>query len=284
MDKRSSLAALAALSQETRLDVFRLLTAAGDQGLPAGDIAESLGIRQNTMSTNLSILHQAGLIRNRREGRTIRYFADLGGMAALLRFLMEECCGGRPELCRPALANITDPKEEPPMSDPCNVLFLCTGNSARSIIAEAIMNRDGKGRFRAYSAGSFPKNDVHPLTRDILSRHRIDPSFARSKSWDEFAGPDAPKMDFVFTVCVKAAEEQCPLWPVQPMSAHWGAPDPAAAQGTDAEKGLAFAEVFGILRNRISIFLSLPLDTLDRLSVQRELDEIGRETAEATAS
>lgn len=162
-----------------------------------------------------------------------------------------------------------------------NVLFLCTGNSARSIIAEAILNRVGQGRFRAYSAGSQPKGEVHPFAIELLKGVNHDTSFARSKSWEEFAGDDAPVMDFVFTVCDNAANEACPVWPGQPMTAHWGVPDPAAAEGTDAEKHLAFAETYRMLNNRISIFTSLPLASLDRLTLQGRLRDIGRDMPEA---
>ena len=157
-----------------------------------------------------------------------------------------------------------------------NVLFLCTGNSARSVLAEAILNREGAGRFRAFSAGSQPKGDVHPYTLDLLAKLNYDVSFARSKSWDEFATEDAPVMDFVFTVCDSAAEEVCPVWPGQPMTAHWGVPDPAAAEGTEAERRLAFAEAYRMLENRISIFVNLPMTSLDRLTLQERIREIGR--------
>ncbi|RUM96817.1 arsenate reductase ArsC [Pseudaminobacter arsenicus] len=157
-----------------------------------------------------------------------------------------------------------------------NVLFLCTGNSARSILAEAILRQLGAGRFQAYSAGSQPKGEVHPFALELLSNLTHDTAFARSKSWDEFAGRDAPKMDFVFTVCDNAANESCPVWPGQPMTAHWGVPDPAAAEGTDAEKHLAFAEAYRQLSNRLSAFLSLPLASIDRMSLQTKLREIGQ--------
>lgn len=168
------------------------------------------------------------------------------------------------------------------MTRPYNVLFLCTGNSARSIIAEALLNREGIGRFRGFSAGSRPKGDVHPYTLDLLGRLNHDIGAVRSKSWDEFAGPNAPQMDFVFTVCDQAAAEECPFWPGQPMSAHWGLPDPAAATGTEAEVRLAFSETYRMLRNRISIFVNLPLGSLDKLSLQERLDDIGRTRADAT--
>ena len=160
-----------------------------------------------------------------------------------------------------------------------NVLFLCTGNSARSLMAEAILAREAPGRFRAFSAGSNPRGAPHPYTLDLLKGLNHDTSFARSKSWDEFAGAGAPKMDFVFTVCDKAASETCPVWPGQPMSAHWGVPDPTQVEGSEAEKRVAFTETYRMLRNRISIFTNLPLDTLDRFALQERLDEIGKDTA-----
>lgn len=159
---------------------------------------------------------------------------------------------------------------------PYNVLFLCTGNSARSVIAEALLNRDGKGRFKAYSAGSQPKGEVHPYTLDLLKSLNIDTGFARSKSWDEFGKPDAPKFDFIFTVCDSAAEETCPIWPGHPMTAHWGIPDPAAAQGSEDEKRFAFAEAARRLSNRIAMLVNLPLASLDRTALKSHLDEIGQ--------
>lgn len=165
-----------------------------------------------------------------------------------------------------------------------NVLFLCTGNSARSIIAEAIMNREGLGKFRGLSAGSKPKGEPHPYTIDLLKGLNHDTSFARSKSWDEFSGPDAPELDFVFTVCDNAAQEECPYWPGQPMTAHWGLPDPAAVDGTEAEKRVAFAETYRMLRSRISIFVNLPMATLDKMALQKHLDDIGQVTGEVEPS
>ena len=159
---------------------------------------------------------------------------------------------------------------------PFNVLFLCTGNSARSIIAEAIINRIGAGKFKGYSAGSMPKGQVNQLAINLLDKLNYDTSALRSKSWEEFAVPGAPVMDFVFTVCDNAANEVCPIWPGQPMSAHWGVPDPAEAEGDAAQKALAFADTYRMLNNRIGIFTSLPLKSLDGLSLQKRLDDIGR--------
>jgi protein-tyrosine-phosphatase len=157
-----------------------------------------------------------------------------------------------------------------------NVLFLCTGNSARSIIAEALLNYWGKGRFQAFSAGSHPKGQVHPQAIEILRRNHLPTDNLRSKSWDEFAEPDTPPLDFVFTVCDHAAREVCPIWPGQPMTAHWGIHDPAAVEGSDEDKRRAFNKAFRELDARLKIFTSLPLESLDQLSLQRQLDAIGQ--------
>jgi arsenate reductase len=157
-----------------------------------------------------------------------------------------------------------------------NVLFLCTGNSARSILAEAILNRRGKGRFKAFSAGSHPKGSVYPLALALLERKGLPTEGLRSKAWDEFAKPSAPVLDFVFTVCDNAAGEVCPIWPGQPMTAHWGQPDPAAVAGTDLDKTNAFREAFRILERRIDMFTSLPMASLDQLSLGKKVREIGK--------
>ena len=157
-----------------------------------------------------------------------------------------------------------------------NILFLCTGNSARSIMAEAILNQRGKGRFTAYSAGSHPSGQPRPEALKLIESARMPTTGLRSKSWDEFAGPGAPKMDFVFTVCDNAANEVCPFWPGQPMTAHWGIPDPAAVKGTPEEIARAFRDAFMVLDRRIGLFLSLPFATLDQFAIKREVENIGR--------
>jgi arsenate reductase (thioredoxin) len=162
------------------------------------------------------------------------------------------------------------------MSDPYNVLFLCTGNSARSILAEAILNRDGRGRFKAYSAGSHPKGEVHPMALRTLDEMGFLTEGYRSKSWEEFAAPGAPELNFVFTVCDNAAGEVCPVWPGQPMTAHWGIEDPAAVEGDLEHQRRAFRDAFVFLQRRISLFLALPLESIDELSLQTKLREIGR--------
>ena len=162
------------------------------------------------------------------------------------------------------------------MKEQYNVLFLCTGNSARSIIAEAILNRAGGGRFKAFSAGSQPKGKINPRTLDLLRKLNYDVATLRSKSWEEFARPGAPDLDFVFTVCDNAAGESCPLWPGQPITAHWGIPDPAAALGSEAEIALAFKDAYRMLNRRIELFLALPIEKLDRLVLTTRLKAIGR--------
>lgn len=158
---------------------------------------------------------------------------------------------------------------------PYNVLFLCTGNSARSILAESLINHWGRGRFRGFSAGSRPKGVVHPIAIELLKHMKLPTEGLRSKSWDEFAAPDAEPLDFVFTVCDNAAGEACPYWPGQPITAHWGVPDPAAVTGTETEKWMAFRDAFRSLENRIKIFTSLPIATLDRMKLKERLDAIG---------
>src|SRR5262245_43234252 len=165
------------------------------------------------------------------------------------------------------------------MSETHNVLFLCTNNSARSILAEAILNKAGAGRFRAFSAGSQPSGKVHPYAIALLESLKFDTSFARSKSWDEFAEAGAAKVDFIFTVCDSAANESCPIWPGHPITALWSVPDPKHSEGNEAEMHLAFAEAFRMLNNRITLFLSLPMQTLDKMALQHHLEEIGRDRA-----
>ncbi len=161
------------------------------------------------------------------------------------------------------------------MNKPYNVLFICTGNSARSILAEGLLNAQGRGRFVAYSAGSHPKGTVHPLALKELQNLRLPLDGLRSKNWDEFAAPGAPEMDFVFTVCDQAAGEVCPVWPGQPMTAHWGMPDPAAVEGTDADKEKAFRSAAITMKRRLDLMLALPLQSLDRLAIQRQIKNIG---------
>jgi len=268
---------LHALSQETRLKIFRLLIKSGPDGLLAGEIARRVSAPQNTVSTHLALLSRAGLVTRTRKGREIIYAPKLTSIHELVLFLTQGCCDGRPELCGPLVDDLTLPLSEKGKTGDhqYNVLFLCTGNSARSILAEAILNRRGKGRFLAFSAGSHPAGEVNPLARDLLEQLDYPTSHLRSKNWDELTRPEAPVFDFIFTVCDNAAGEICPIWPGQPMTAHWGIPDPASAEGTDAQKALAFKEAYRQLETRIDCFVSLPLEAIDRLSLKKHIDEIG---------
>ncbi|MFZ2872038.1 MAG: metalloregulator ArsR/SmtB family transcription factor [Zavarzinia sp.] len=275
MDIEIAIAAFAALAQPTRLAVLRLLVRHEPAGMAAGDIARAMAAPHNTMSSHLAILARAGLVVAERQSRSIIYRARVDATRSLAAYLLEDCCAGQPGLCVP------DPCPPQPtetiMPDPVfNVLFLCTGNSARSIMAESILAHDGGGRFRAYSAGSTPRGEVHPLALKVLASYDYPTGGMRSKNWSEFAAPGAPVMDFVFTVCDNAAGETCPVWPGQPMTAHWGIEDPTVATGTDLQREAAFVAAFRYLRNRITAFTALPLASLDRMALGARLREIGR--------
>ncbi|MGF1612123.1 MAG: helix-turn-helix domain-containing protein [Kiloniellales bacterium] len=282
MDDQVAIGALSALAQGHRLRLFRLLVREGPSGLPAGEIGERIGVAPSALSFHLAQLERAGLLRSWRVQRNIYYAVEIEGMRQLLGFLTEDCCQGRPEICG-GVAQLTktcasqgDSQGDGTMEGKIyNVMFLCTGNSARSIIGEAILNRLGAGKFRAFSAGSQPKGRVHPYALEFLANLNHPTAELRSKSWDEFTGPDAPALDFVFTLCDSAASEPCPAWPGQPMTAHWGLPDPAAVVGSETLRHAAFADTYRMLNNRIGIFVNLPFRALDRLSLQRRLTEIG---------
>lgn len=282
MDKSTAIAVLGALAQASRLDIFRHLAQTGPQ--PAGQVGERFGLPLATLSFHLKTLQQAGLLGCRRAGRQLIYQARCDVVTDLMTYLMEHCCTLPPFPVNPStvipLATLQRESTAMHQDKVYHVLFLCTGNSARSILAEAVMNRLGQGRFRAFSAGSVPTGQVHPLTLKLLALQGLPTEGLRSKSWDEFATPDAPPLDFVFTVCDKAAHEVCPVWPGQPMSAHWGVEDPAAAEGNDAQKMLAFRKALRELENRIKIFISLPIPSLDRIKLQSRLNEIGQTVLE----
>ena len=280
MDKSTAIAVLGALAQDTRLDIFRHLAQTGPR--PAGQVGEHFGLPLATLSFHLKTLQQAGLLDCRREGRQLIYQARCEVVTELMAYLMEHCCTLPPFDVVP-LETLTRRSAAMNQETAYNVLFLCTGNSARSILAEAVMNRLGQGRFRAFSAGSFPAGRVNPFTLKLLELQGIPTDGLRSKSWNEFAAPDSPPLDFVFTVCDNAANEVCPTWPGQPMSAHWGVEDPAAAEGDDAQKMLAFRKALRELENRIKIFMSLPIRSLDKIKLQARLDEIGQTVLEHSA-
>lgn len=269
---------LAALGHESRLSIFRLLVEAGKEGVNAGVLSEQLSLPPATLSFHLAHLSRVGLIRGQRESRFINYSADYSKMDDLISFLTNNCCHGVSCLPKTAAScgNEIQQGEAPRADRVFNVLFLCTGNSARSILAEAILNHVGKGKFRAFSAGSHPAGEVNPFALDLLNEQDFPTRELRSKSWDEFAMPEAPALDFVFTVCDNAAGEVCPVWPGQPVTAHWGVEDPAAAKGNDEAKRHAITQAFRMLSRRIALFTSLPLAKLDAISLQRQLDEIGQ--------
>lgn len=265
---------LGALAHPKRLDLFRLLMRRYPDSVPAGQIAEALDLKPNTTSTYLNALKAADLIEQSRHGTSLQYTAKLPAVRELFGGLLGECCQNRPDLC------ITR-SGDPLMTSPdrvLNALFICTGNSARSIMAEAILNQESNGTIRAFSAGTAPSGSPNADVLELLRQKGYDTADLRSKSVEEFAAEGAPQMDFVFTVCDHAANEACPAWPGQPMSAHWGLADPVKAQGTDAQKNLAFQQAYGLLRNRITAFTSLPFETLNRISLQHKVDDIGRIT------
>lgn len=238
-------------------------------GVPAGEIATALDFKPNTASAYLATLKQADLIRQERQGTSLLYFANLDGVRGLFDGLLTGCCQNRPDICHSlASAPIAQPTPERPLK----VLFLCTGNSARSILLESLLNRLGDGRIHAFSAGSNPTGKVHPQSLTLLREKGYPVDQARSKSWDEFAAPDAPKMDLVITVCASAAGETCPIWPGAPVRAHWGVEDPAAA--AEADWASAFLAAYVALERRAKAYLDLPQD-LDKDALQTELRRIG---------
>lgn len=273
MDNSSGAHAFATLGHPDRLAVFRLLMRFTPRSVRPTEIAAALGLKQNTLSHHLSDLTAARLIQVRREGRSLYYSVDLHTTETLLGYLALDVGRARPDLLGGLFAA---PHEDKPMDNKAwNVLFICSGNSARSLFAEALLRDLGLGKFTAYSAGTQPAKGPNPFVLDVLKRNGHDVTGLRSKDISEFQGPDAPRMDFVFTVCDHAAAEECPPWSDQPITGHWGLPDPVKATGTDAEKALVFARTYGALRRRIAAFVELPFASLDRLSLQSRVDEIG---------
>ncbi|PJE36192.1 ArsR family transcriptional regulator [Pseudooceanicola lipolyticus] len=269
---------LTALGHPQRLAVFRLLVRRHPDQVPAGEIATALGIKASTMSTYLAALQRAGLVVQERAGTSLLYAINVTNVQQMFGFLFVDCCRGRPELCLPLITG------SDPMSDrKFNVLFICTGNSARSIFAESILRERAQDRFNVYSAGTRPSSELNPFALKVLQDKGHDISVLRSKHVSEFSGPGAPRLDFVFTVCNRAANEECPAWEGQPVSGHWGMPDPVKVEGSDAEKSLAFQQAYGALKRRIEAFSALPVDSLDRIALQSAIDEIGRTPPEALA-
>jgi protein-tyrosine-phosphatase/DNA-binding transcriptional ArsR family regulator len=264
-----------ALAHATRLDILRLLIRYLPYGLAAGDIARLLAIPHNTLSAHLAMLERVGLLRSRREGRSIIFAAVEARSHDIAAFLVEglpldlDRRALRPSNSFPAKRKILAREK------PFNILVLCTGNSARSIFAEAILNREGAGIFRPFSAGSHPNARPNPMAIALLSELGYDVSACRSKSWNEFAGAGSPKMDFIVTVCDVAASEPCPTWPGNPMVTHWGIPDPIMIGGSEAEKRAAIVEAYRRLTQRVTSFVNLDVENLDRATMKRKLLEIG---------
>lgn len=271
---------LTILGHPQRLAVFRLLMRRYPDRVPAGELAEALDLKASTLSAYLSALSQAGLVSQERVGTSLRYQVAMTEVRRTFDYLLLDCCRGRPELCSPV--SFPSATGNQPMSDQkYKVLFICTGNSARSIFAESILRREAGDRFEAYSAGTRPRSELNPFALDVLQQKGHDISVLRAKNIAEFQGESAPKFDFVFTVCNQAANEECPAWTGQPVSAHWGMPDPVKAEGTDALKSLAFHQAYGALHNRIKVFTALPIASLDRISLQKAVDDIGQANAGA---
>jgi protein-tyrosine-phosphatase/DNA-binding transcriptional ArsR family regulator len=265
-----------ALGQESRLGVLRLLLANTPNGLPAGEVADRLGMPASTTSFHLSALERTGLIAATRHGRQIIYAAQIVRLRELLVFLTETCCGGQPELCGDILTLFPSLAQEGKSMTPAfNVLFLCTRNSARSIMAEAILTRYGGARFRAYSAGSDPADQPMPEVLDMLTRVGHDISGLHSKSWNLFTGPEAPQLDFVIGLCDMLDRQICPDFGDRAVTGSWSLPDPGKFTGQGAERATMLNELYSGLYRRIMIFINLPFETLDRMAVHARLDEIG---------
>jgi arsenate reductase len=276
MESSEAAAVFAALSVETRLNLLRLLMAQGESGMPAGEIAERLGLPNSTASFHLAALERAGLTQATRQGRLIIHAVRLAGLRQVLSFLTETCCGGRPDLCGDIARLLPPlPQEDHGMTPAFNVLFLCTHNSARSIMAEAILERVGRGRFHAYSAGSAPNAAPNP---EVLAKLQVlghPTGGLRSKSWHEFTGPDAPRMDFVITLCDTLDGPVCPDFGDLAVTAAWPLPDPARFTGSAVERAAMLNELYASLQRRLEIFTALPFASLDRLAMKRRLDELG---------
>lgn len=268
---------LSILAHPQRMGVFRLLMRRYPDELSAGEIGQVLEFKPSTTSVYLAALRQADLISQHREGTHLFYRVNLEATRQVVADLFQDCCRGRADLCPPQFLPFMEDTAVAP-SKVFNVLFVCTGNSARSIFAETILRDLAGDRFRAFSAGTTPRSSLNPLAVEMLASKGHDVTALRSKNIAEFQGADAPQMDFVFTVCDRAANEECPPWPGQPVSGHWGMPDPVKATGTLAEQRLAFHQAYGALHNRITVFTALPFDRLDRGSLQTHIDAIGQAT------
>lgn len=275
MEQNCATTAFATLGHPGRLAVFRLLMRFAPQGVRPTEIAAALGLKQNTLSHHLADLTAAGLVDVTREGRSLFYAVDLDTTEGLIGYLALDVGRARPDLLAPLL---TARKDAAMRDTDFDVLFICSGNSARSIFAEVLLRDLGKGKFQSFSAGTRPNSELNPFALEILKRNGHDTAGLRSKHISEFQKPGSLVMDFVFTVCDTAAAEECPPWPGQPITGHWGLPDPVKARGSDAEKALVFAQTYAALRRRITAFVELPFDSLTRMSLQSSVDAIGSDS------
>jgi protein-tyrosine-phosphatase/DNA-binding transcriptional ArsR family regulator len=276
MEATDAALGFAALSQETRLQLMRLLATKGASGMAAGDLAAALRQAPSTLSFHLSALEQAGLLQSTRQGRHVIYAVRFAGLRALFSFLTETCCAGRPDLCGDLARLLPEETlEDESMTPAFNVLFLCTHNSARSQMAEVILNQIGKGKFNAYSAGSEPAPGPMAEVIEKLKALGHDVSNLRCKSWNDFAGPNAPRMDFVITLCDTLQGQHCPDFGEKPVTAAWPLPDPAKFSGTAIERATMINELYGMIRRRLDIFINLPYASLDRMALKKRLDELG---------
>lgn len=282
MESDTQIDRLSALAHPGRLAVFRLLVRRAPDAVRPGEMLGSLDLKPNTLSVYLGALTDAGLASFTREGTGLYYRAELSAVGSLVDYLVADCCRGRPDLCTPRTTAILTRDPKPMTHAPYSVLFICTGNSARSIFAEALLRDEGGDRFRVFSAGTRPQSELNPFALEVLKRNGHDIGTLRAKHVSEFQGPDAQRLDFVFTVCDRAAAEECPPWPGQPVTAHWGLRDPVKVEGTDAEKAYAFADTYAQMRRRIIAFAALPFESLDRISLQRRVDDIAREALAPT--
>ncbi|PUB12407.1 arsenate reductase/protein-tyrosine-phosphatase family protein [Yoonia sediminilitoris] len=274
---------LSTLGHPHRLALFRLLMRRYPDRVPATELARALGLKANTLSTYVNALMQAGLVSRERVGTSLRYAIDMDIARETIDYLMHDCCRGRPEICAPH-GDLAARADGPLTDRKYTVLFICTGNSARSIFAETILRDIAGDRFVAYSAGTRPRAELNPFARAALEHKGHDISVLRAKNIAEFQGADAPDFDFVFTVCNQAANEECPSWKGQPVSAHWGLPDPAKVEGNTAQKRRAFQQTYRALRNRMIAFTALPLAALDPMSLQKAVDDIGQSKQESPST
>lgn len=282
MEQTNATHAFATLGHLGRMAVFRLLMRFAPQGVRPTEIAKALGMKQNTLSHHLADLSASSLVQVTRVGRSLHYAVDLNTTEALIGYLALDVGRARPDLISHLLSQPKDiARMDPDILDTdFDVLFICTGNSARSIFAEVLLRDLGRGKFQAFSAGTRPNTTLNPFALEILNRNGHDTSMLRSKHVSEFQQPGAIVMDFVFTVCDAAAAEECPPCPGQPITGHWGLPDPVKAAGSDAEKALVFAQTYAALRRRIMAFVELPFESLSRMSLQSRVDAIGADATE----